>query len=410
MTIANESPALLAPAEPRHRVPTLDGLRGLAILMVMVFHMSVLGFLDPPDRSIVDRAWLSVAMFGWSGVDLFFVLSGFLITGILLDAKGGDRGRYFGSFYARRALRIAPLYYAVVAFALLVLPHLHTAKSDRFGSIRGDEVWYWTFLSNWVIGYRAAFRHGILDVTWSLAIEEQFYLVWPAVVLLVSRQTLGRICVGLIGLSIASRAGLYVFGSSPAAMHIPILTLTPCRMDGLAAGAIVALLARRPGGLAAVRPVARRVAAGLGAALIAVLVCQGTNWTGSWPCEWFSYTAVAVFDAAVLVLVATADAGGWVSRLFDSAPLRHLGRFSFALYLFHNPIRGVIRDRVYRPDQFLAIAGSRLPGQLIFYAIAMSLSLAAAWASWHLLEKRVLRWKRFVPMPAVDLHQGSRPT
>jgi peptidoglycan/LPS O-acetylase OafA/YrhL len=278
--LPSASPARLAPGDRPHHVPALDGLRGVTILMVMVFHTSVIGFIARPDRPWVDAAWLRFAMLGWSGVDLFFVLSGLLITGILLDAKAaaGDLRRYFGSFYARRALRVLPLYYAVVCFALLVLPHIPNAKADRFGSIRGDEAWYWTLLSNWIIGYRHTFRHGILDVTWSLSIEEQFYLLWPAVVLLASRRTLGWICGGLMVTSIAARTGLYLLGGSHEAMHVTMLTWTPCRMDGLAAGSALAVLARRPGGLAAWRRTAWWAAAVAGSAIFALQVWQGDNW------------------------------------------------------------------------------------------------------------------------------------
>ena len=397
--IPAESPARVAPAEPERRVPALDGVRGVAILMVMTFHTSVIGFVDRPGRAWVDSAWLRLAMFGWSGVDLFFVLSGLLITGVLLDAKAasvGDRRAYFGSFFARRALRVFPLYYAVVAFSLLVLPHVPNAKAAAFGSIRGDEVWYWTLLSNWSIGLRHAFRHGILDVTWSLAIEEQFYLAWPVVVLLAGRRTLAWVCGGLVAVSLATRTVLVLHGAS----NITVLALTPCRMDGLAAGSMLALLARRPGGLPGARRTLAWVGGTVGVALAAFVVVRGPDWTFSTVGQTVGFTAVAVTYAAGVGIAAAAPPASRFGRAFDWPPLRHLGRLSYGIYLFHSPLRGVIRDRVYGPAQFLTLGGSQLPGQLLFYALSMPLAVAAAWVSWHTYEGQFLRLKRFVPTPA----------
>ena len=405
-----ESPARVAPGVPERRLPTLDGVRGLAILMVMIFHMSVIGFTDRPNRAWVDVAWLRVAMFGWAGVDLFFVLSGFLITGILLDAKGarepgssgylGRRlgGGYFSSFYARRVLRVFPLYYGVVVFALVVLPHIPNVKSDRFGSIHGDEIWYWTLLSNWSIGLRHAFRHGILDVSWSLAIEEQFYLLWPAVVLLAGRRTLAWICGGLVAASIATRAVLVVRGAS----YVTVLALTPCRMDALACGALLALVARRPGGLVAARRALRWIGGVVGAGLLAILVVRGPDWTFMPVLQVVGFTVIAVSFAAGVGLAASGS-----GRVFRAWPMRKLGQLSYALYLFHSPLRGVIRDRFYGANRFLTIGSSQLPGQFLFYAMALAVSLAAAWASWHVIEQPVLRLKRFFPMPTQAAGAGQ---
>src|SRR5437870_557283 len=165
------------------RVRALDGLRGIAILMVMLYHQTVMVGSTGIDRFV--GFW---TLSGWIGVDLFFVLSGFLITGILSDSKGATG--YFRNFYARRVLRIFPLYYGVVAFSLLILPYIPHWKLENLARIKGDELWYWTYLSNFSIAAHAAFRHGILDVSWSLSIEEQFYLMWPLLVLLLSRRSL----------------------------------------------------------------------------------------------------------------------------------------------------------------------------------------------------------------------------
>src|SRR5581483_6988074 len=169
----------------------LDGLRGVAILAVMLFHQSLV-----VGDSALDRAVAFWTYSGWDGVDLFFVLSGFLITGILFDSRSSPGSRYFRTFYSRRVLRILPLYYGVALFTLVILAHIPNYKSANLARISGAEVWYWVYLQNWSIGAAGLFRNGILDVTWSLAIEEQFYLVWPIAVLLLSRRALMKLCVG----------------------------------------------------------------------------------------------------------------------------------------------------------------------------------------------------------------------
>ena len=145
-------------------VPVLDGIRGLAILMVMWCHTTGYG-----GKHAFDMWFNYLSWWGGIGVDLFFVLSGYLITGILLDSRGSSR--FFGNFYARRALRIFPLYYAVVAFSFLVLPRfLPPAQAERFGRIAGDEPYYWFYLQNFAMARADGIRHGVLDITWSLAI------------------------------------------------------------------------------------------------------------------------------------------------------------------------------------------------------------------------------------------------
>jgi peptidoglycan/LPS O-acetylase OafA/YrhL len=215
------------------RVPQLDGVRGLAILLVMLHHFAV---FEP--ACAVDQVVKSATMSMWIGVDLFFLLSGYLITGILLDTR--HRHNYFTSFYARRVLRIFPLFYAVTFFSLVLLPMIPNPKSADFGALSGREWWYWTYLQNYAIAAAGKFQHGIMDVTWSLAIEEQFYVVWPLIVLLLPSKRLVQLCVAMIAGALALRVAL-------AALHVGAIVgyvITPTRVDSLAYGALIALLVR----------------------------------------------------------------------------------------------------------------------------------------------------------------------
>jgi len=164
------------------QVPELDGLRGVAILMVLLFH-----FGGPP---INLCTWL--LSYGWAGVDLFFVLSGFLITTILLNTK--DSPQYFSSFYGRRVLRIFPLYFMALALYFHVeMPWLVSHKQATAVSV-GDQLWCWFYLLNW--HDVTAGINGNLSHLWSLSIEEQFYLVWPLAIWRCSRKQVPVLCLG----------------------------------------------------------------------------------------------------------------------------------------------------------------------------------------------------------------------
>ena len=166
---------------PTGHVPALDGVRGIAIAMVLLHHCG----------------WPRVfGEGGWIGVDLFFVLSGYLITGILADTRESvGRGR---SFYVRRALRIFPLYYAVLFALFVVAPIVHPISWAQYRALVPEQAWYWTYLSDW----RMAFAHPptvtLLGHFWTLSIEEQFYWVWPVVIWSLTGRAAMRLCGGLL--------------------------------------------------------------------------------------------------------------------------------------------------------------------------------------------------------------------
>src|SRR6478672_5358733 len=184
---------------PRGHVPALDAVRGLAILVVTLYRF---GGGAGGAASAVEHWWL--VELGSRGVDLFFVLSGFLITGILFDAKGKEH--YFRDFYARRALRIFPLYYAALPVTLWLLPQFSLTFAGEVQPAADAQSWLWLYGANVVQSVRGAWCLGPLNHFWSLAIEEHFYLVWPAVIYFSSRRAAIRICGGLFTLSIIARA------------------------------------------------------------------------------------------------------------------------------------------------------------------------------------------------------------
>jgi len=163
------------------RIGSLDGVRGIAILMVLAVHLELFQAV-PFSRPIRALFWA-----GWSGVDLFFVLSGFLITGILLDGFGAPG--YFSRFYKRRALRIFPLYYLVCAALMVATPHLPGAEWSAIYPTWKGWLSYGLFLQNWWMPHFEN-THRLIGHLWSLGVEEQFYLVWPTCVFLLRRDRL----------------------------------------------------------------------------------------------------------------------------------------------------------------------------------------------------------------------------
>src|SRR5262249_55951728 len=234
----------------------LDGVRGVAILLVMLFHFGAVVSEGGAPTGAASKLVQRAVGAGWCGVDLFFVLSGFLITGILYDTKG--QPGYYRTFYARRTVRIFPLYYGLLVASFLVRPWAGLGPPAP----EGYQGWFWLYLANVLRVVHGGEACGRLEHFWSLAVEEHFYLIWPFVVRTLGRAALLRACVGVGVAALAFRAFAVAKGW-PFAAYM----LTPARVDTMAVGAWLALAARGPGGAAAVLPRVRAAAAASGALL-----------------------------------------------------------------------------------------------------------------------------------------------
>ena len=387
---ADETSSALVPdptipgASSRH-VPALDGLRGVAILGVVLFHGSLMLRWHQP-----VNAWLAAwPLIGWLGVDVFFVLSGFLITGILLDTRSGPR--YFVNFYARRILRIMPVYYLLLAFVFVVLPRLVPFESEGLRIIQARQAWLWTHLTNlgFVYHRKVWALADWLDLThlWSLAVEEQFYLVWPLVVYLLAPRRLRIVCLCCVVGSLALRVALWQMGQRPGAIYFP----TPCRLDGLALGALVAI-AVREGGAARLAPVARRggwLALGL---LVGLAIWRGGLSFADRPAVVFGVTAASILAACVVAQVADPASGSPWARILRHPFLRVMGKYSYGMYLFHN-LLFVPLEWLAPAASLQAVVGSELAGNLLFLLLFGAACFGAAFLSWHGYEKHWLAFK-----------------
>jgi len=384
-------PAAAETSTPSSRVslsghlPGLDGVRGLAILMVLATHF--VG--GATAHTLLQRIVVKAAGYGLLGVDLFFVLSGFLITGLLIRAKG--RPHYFRNFYARRTLRIFPLYYGVLAGLYLILPRL-TTVTPMLAEAAKHQAWLWTYTSNFYLAYVSDWNTlTYVNHFWSLAVEEHFYLLWPLVVFSFSRSTLERICVGVILGGLALRTGLAWYGMS----ELSISVLTPCRVDSLCAGGLLALLAHRDAGAGAERLVrhARPAALVLGGTIVAVSAWCALTDLGVTTLHQVRDSLYALFFGAV-VLLSLQPRPDALGRAFQNGALRFLGKYSYGLYVYHAILLWYFTETQVEA-RFDALLGNHALAMVAVAMTGTAISVAVAVASYHLFEKHLLSLKRF---------------
>ena len=367
-------------------IPALDGLRGIAITLVMLHHFT---YIRP--TAGIDGLIGSVLFFCWTGVDLFFVLSGFLITGILLDTRGSER--YFTTFYARRTLRIFPLYYLVLFLAFFVLPQFpaeHTMLLGQDGPVSLPPQWpYWLYLTNFSIA-DGGWVHGWVDVAWSLAIEEQFYLVWPLLIWLCPPRLVAPLCAIILVAQPVAR----VYARAIDMPTLSIYVLPWFRLDGFALGALLAFAQRR--GLLPLldRWVPVVIIVGV-AGIIGCTIMGGHTWWWNRWMQQYGYSLIAIVGGAMLVSAISRPADSLWPRMLSAGWLRAFGKYSYAMYLIHPPVMRAVREYVLNPQQYEAIAPWN--AQMLFYGAATVPTFALAWLSWRLFEAPILRLKTRFP-------------
>ncbi len=363
----------------RTRIIELDGLRGVAIAMVFLFHFT--GWISLQFSPQILKYFFLAFSFGWAGVDLFFVLSGFLITSILLETKG--RPNYFLNFYARRALRILPAYYGCLIVTFLIL-YLAPAARQAFHDIYRLQAWYWMYMQNWLV---AAFQNpapdlGFLGHFWSLAVEEQFYLVWPLLVYLLKPRQLFVACMFFIVASLLARICLTVIDPSTAAQRFMYLS-TVTRADCLSFGAVVATLVHLNVSEALLRRVIR-LALPISLLCLAIVIVFDplhSMW-GNLPMVSVGLSATGLASMGLLLHVITSP-----SSLLRRRPLRLMGKYSYGVYLYHLPVI-VATDWVLKAFGIMGAAYAVWFGSLV-PLVTLSLALV----SWHFMESRFLSLK-----------------
>jgi peptidoglycan/LPS O-acetylase OafA/YrhL len=350
-------------------VPALDGVRGTAILLVLLFHFPA------------PVAWLRpFTSAGWCGVDLFFVLSGYLITGILYASA--PKPHYFRNFYIRRCLRIFPLYYAFMILVLLVLPRFVNPYFLGLETLNGRIAPFLLYYSNYAT-VLVDWAPVSIGAFWSLAVEEHFYLFWPMFIKVTPRNRLLVWCTVIASLALLSRLAI-------TGLHLTWLAtyyLTTSRVDSLVVGAMTAILVRQ-------HPEwPKRWLKPIGISALVVL-CVIAVWRrglifNDWPMRTFGFSLLALLSASVVWVAGTGH--GRLSRVFSNPVLVTLGKYSYCLYIVHMIVLTVF-ERWLGPRLFPAL-GWRANSPLPLFAAALAASFAIAWLSWRFYESPFLSLK-----------------
>jgi peptidoglycan/LPS O-acetylase OafA/YrhL len=369
-------------------VPVLDGLRGVAILMVLFCHAaSINPKLYGTDRlptflHVVQK----VAGYCWTGVDLFFVLSGFLITGILIKTRVNTG--YFRNFYARRVLRIFPLYYLAITLFLFVIPLLFVDFNEQYYRyIRYSKAIYYFYLQNMLVNSTPSVPQILMAPLWSLAVEEHYYLVWPVLVYLLRKQRLIHVCLALTAVAVLLR--LYLINTVSSSEHEILYRWTVTRMDSLLIGSLLAIIVTMDRWRMFLAQWRTRLFVCAAAALLAVIYCNERSLDGTVMTS-VGFTVIALFFASLLSAVTGMEKTRWPVRLFDNGVLRSVGKYSYAMYIVHVVVNSLVSTHVVL--RFVPSPSARL---LLLFPLTTIITYAIAWCSWHLFEKHFLSMKRY---------------
>lgn len=374
---------MLKQNEYTDRIPELDGVRGLAILLVIAFH--TFKRADVFTNSEFLHQISDLTKIGWAGVDVFFVLSGFLITGILLKTK--ENPNYFKNFYVRRILRIFPLYYLLIGFLLIFLPQL-----DRGAGEQTQSLWpfFLLYQQNWLYISKSELSL-FLGFTWSLAIEEQFYFLWPALVFFLKKRILIWAGIGIILNSILMRLILTLPFFKIADLEEFFYYGTITRFEGLILGGLIAVAFYDNGKWKArlIRWAWPALIISLGLFTLISITGTPSPTSDNELLTIWGYTLLALISGALIILITNEPNKSIIRLIFGNKVMRFFGKYSYAMYMFHMPILIILMDIIWKTG--------RQNGWMWFLYIIISFSLTIMFSllSWNLLEKHMLKLKKY---------------
>jgi len=361
-------------AKPYH--PTLDILRGLAILIVVFYH---------------NFGCVSFFRFGWLGVDLFFVLSGFLITDILLKSR--DNRNYFRNFYIRRILRIFPLYYLVLLLFFSFSPILFKQKGPEtvFSYYQNNSTWYWTYFQNWLMVKKGPAPVPFLSHFWSLAIEEQFYLFWPVMIFFIKKlETIKKIIVGLILVAIVTRFAVWImYPHQVEKFYCNTFT----RMDSLLMGCFLAVQLKQ--GKEIPLKLIKAVIACFSSLIVASLILFGNIHQDNMLFPTVGYSLTAAFFTSIVYLFLKYENKilFWIKHL---GALRFAGKISYGMYVYHIPIYLILSNLLSRAF-ITSNTFSIIDKPLFVSMLSVLLTVVASVISFYTVERPILNLKKHFP-------------
>ncbi|HEY5967192.1 MAG TPA: acyltransferase [Chitinophagaceae bacterium] len=351
--------------------PALDGLRGIAIILVLLYH---------------NFNFIEYFNYGWLGVDLFFVLSGFLITNILLNSLTSEK--YFRNFYTRRVLRIFPLYYFSLILFLFIIPAINPSLLEM-SYYKEHQVWFWTYLQNWPLIIKSDESGVALNHYWSLAMEEQYYLLWPLIILLLKNpKRILIFCIFLLVIVIAAR--FYIWENNE---HFPSYerAFLFTRLDGILIGSM----------LAAIYKINIRLLRKYFTVFLVTLTAVNylfylykENQSPDFPVWAIGGFTTFSFVFALGVYEAVMKENKFINLVFTNPVLMFLGKYSYGIYIFHWPI--TIMMTPYFGDIMRSLI--KEPGVWRQMGIAILCTVTAvviSVISYHFFEKHFLKFKKY---------------
>jgi peptidoglycan/LPS O-acetylase OafA/YrhL len=367
---------MYSPIAARNYHPALDILRGLAISIVVFYH---------------NFANVSFFRFGWMGVDLFFVLSGFLITDILLKSR--ESKFYFRNFYVRRLLRIFPLYYLVLLVFFSLSPILFSQKGPEttFSYYNNNKAWFWSYFQNWLLVHKGPPPVPFLSHFWSLAIEEQFYLFWPFMIFFVKRlEVIKKIIVGLILLAVVVRFSVWLmYPHEVEKFYCSTFT----RMDSLLMGCLTAVHLKQGKNISSLA--IKLISSGFIGLIICSLIVFGNLRQDNPLFPTVGYTLTAAFFACLVYALLRKENQlvNWIKYL---ASLRFMGKISYGMYVYHIPIYLLLSTQLTKISEHYSL-GFPLNNGWFISALSVVLTLIASTISFYGLEQPILRLKKHFP-------------
>ena len=371
---------VIAVKAPRNA--SLDILRGLTFCMILVWHYGV--NRTPALAEAPALLWYPLRL-AWTGVDLFFVTSGFLIAGNLLDARGGDRP--LRAFYIRRVCRILPLYLLTIAlFALLGSGNWWAENGSFFWLFDGGAkigVWpYLGFLQNFFMVKLNSFGPNWIGVTWTLSIEEQFYVLIPWLVLFAPRWMISIVAIaGILLAPLLRLIAVDVFHTTPLTTFV----LTPFRADTLSTGVLLAWISRNHEAQEFLVKRRRAVLAMFFISSVAVAVVVVEGWQVLQPrTTIFGFSIFAIFYGFLVLLVSRSNV---VSRIPGSSILHWVGVRCYFAYLFHQPIIGLLHGALLH-----TMVQNTTPQGVLVTLLAVAVTMLLADLSWRFIERPMIRF------------------
>lgn len=366
------------------RIPELDGVRGFAVLLVLMVH--ILPYNPVSVELPFSKYVHSFSHMGWVGVDIFFVLSGFLITTILLRTKAGDG--YFKNFYARRSLRIFPLYYLTITMVFVLV---YLFFPDQREEVVFSLPWYYFYVSNWGFSFLTLADPFAIGLTWSLAIEEQFYLIWPLIVCYLNSKRLTVFSLILVISSLILRIVIpYIYISPTVDYGELFYHATFTRLDSLILGALIAIAYESKSLKKTLNVLAAPVFV-VALAMVAYLVYLNPIsplWDNP-PMYIYGFTFIALGAGGLIVMLTTYSENNLLRRIFRIRFLSFFGKYSYAIYLFHRiPI--LFLDKYFKENSI-----SGYPGWFLFSFLALLIPVIMALISWNLFEGPILNLKKY---------------